>query len=146
MASAVSQQVLQGIGNDLVNEMVKELGIHVNTGFLRNAIRYEVTSDGIINIIMPEYWKYVEYGTPGTIEGKSSTVGGQTVSFSANPSRKMPVRKDGDKWTNLISGDENFALAKHIQLHGTQPYPFVRPVLYHKLRAIVAANIKRYAK
>lgn len=62
MASAVSQQVLQGIGNDLVNEMVKELGTHVNTGFLRNAITYEITADGNINILMPEYWKYVEYG------------------------------------------------------------------------------------
>ena len=85
MASAVSQQVLHGIGNDLVNEMVKELGTHVNTGFLRNAITYEITSDGKINIIMPEYWKYVEYGTPGTLEGKSSTVDGHTVSFGAKP-------------------------------------------------------------
>lgn len=86
------------------------------------------------------------HNTPGTLEGKSSTVGGETVSFGANPSRKMPVRKDGDQWTNLITGDENFALAKHIQLHGTQPYPFVRPVLYHKLRAIVLANLKRHSR
>lgn len=147
MASALQKQLLEGIGNDVVNELVYSLGSHFGSGDLANSISYEITKDGRILIRMLPHWKYVEYGTPGTLTGQTSTVDGKTVSFGPNTNRKMPFKKDGDQFINLITNRPgDFALAKFIQLHGTRPYPFVRPVLYHKLKAIVARNKARHMR
>jgi hypothetical protein len=139
----VSQQVLTGIGNDIVSALARALGSHFKSGDLLNSISYKI-ENGKLNIYMLPHWKYVEYGTPGTLEGKSSTVGGDTVSFGPSPNRKMPVKKVGDKWVNMITDQVgDFALAKHIQLYGTKPYPFLRPVIYHQLKDIVKRNVMR---
>ena len=139
----VSQQVLVGIGNDVVSALARALGPHFKSGDLLNSISYKI-ENGKINIYMLPYWKYVEFGTPGQLEGKTSTVAGKTVSFGPSPGRKMPLRKEGDRWINMITeGDDDFALAKHIQLYGTKPYPFLRPVIYHELKKIVHDNLLR---
>lgn len=137
-------KVLHGIGNDLVNEIVRGLGKHFDSGQLSNSISYQILDDGRITITMSEHWKYVEYGTPGVKKAAISTVNGITTSLAPNPFRKMPVFKSGETFINYISGDENFALAKHIQMYGTRPYPFVRPVLYSKLQDIIKNNIQRH--
>ena len=134
---------MEGIGNDTVNALVLSLGKHFKTGDLSTGISYRVVGD-TIEFWAPDHWRYVEYGTPGRLEGKQSTVGGETVSFPAKPDRKMPVYRSGDRFLNFLTNDENFALAKFIQLHGTQPYPFVRPVIYLQLRDIIRENIKRH--
>lgn len=137
-----AQKLLNGIGNDIVNELVMGLGEHFKSGDLANSISYKI-ENGKINIYMLPYWKFVEYGTPGVKEGKTSTVAGNTVSFGPNINRKMPVKKEGDAWVNLITGMKgDWALAKHIQMYGTSPYPFLRPVIYHKLQRIVERNMR----
>ena len=138
-------QLLNGIGNDVVNQLVFALSRNFKSGELANSIHYEV-KDGKILIFMAPHWKYIEYGTPGTKQGQTSTAGGKTVSFGPKTGRKMPVEKRGEDWINLVTGKEgDFALAKHIQQFGTKPYPFVRPVLFHKLKGIVKNNVARHA-
>ena len=144
MTQTLPREFLDGVGIDIVRELSLALGPHFKSGDLLNSIQYRITDAGLIEISMLPYWEYVEYGTPGQLQGQSSTVGDATVSFGANPSRKMPVKKAGDSFVNFIDGTDNFALAKHIQLYGTRPYPFVRTVLYHKLSKIVQENAKRH--
>lgn len=142
----MNEAVMHSIGNELVNELSKSLGESFKSGDLLNSISYKI-KDGKIQIFMLPYWKYVEYGTPGTKQGQSSTAGGKTVSFGPNTQRKMPVKKEGDDWINLLTDQKgDWALAKHIQLYGTKPYPFVRPVLYHKLKDIARRSIKRHVQ
>lgn len=126
-----------------------------NTSNLRQRIWYKITDKGI-EITMPKYSLYLEYGSPGIKEGKSSTVGNKTVSFGAKADRKMPLVLDGDTfklipeladWVKKRGGDpENWwPLAKHIQLYGTEPHPFIRPALFLDLDNIVQRGII-YAK
>lgn len=145
MDEAIPKELLEGIGNDLVNALVLALGPHFQSGDLQNSIQYRVEEQTILITMLP-YWQYVEYGTPGILRGQSSSVAGHTTSFGPNPDRKMPVYLEGDQFINYITGKEDYGLAKHIQLYGTKPYPFVRPVAYHQAKKIVDRNVKRYVR
>jgi hypothetical protein len=145
MTEALPRELLDGIGTDLVTALVLALGPHFKSGDLQNSIQYRIEDDTILITMLP-YWQYVEYGTPGTLQGQSSSVDGHTTSYGPNPDRKMPIHKEGDTFINYLTGKEDFALAKHIQLYGTKPYPFVRPVAYHKAQKIADNNLKRYIR
>lgn len=139
----------EGIGNDIRNELV--MGAPVDESGLKISIGYHVEGDTIV-IVMNEYALYVEFGTGGQRKGQSSTVDGKTTVVSAKPGRKMPFKKQGEEWINLVErwGEKHlgkgsgFALAKHIQLYGTRPHPFIRPVLYTKVRDLIKANWNRH--
>jgi len=143
--------VMNGIALDLRNKLIDKSPVH--DGQLRNSIQIEVTDDAI-NIRMADYAPYVEFGTAGQKAGKTSTVDGETVTIPANPNRKMPMSKSNGKWTSYLDkwakdtfGAKNgFALAKHIQMYGTDPHPFIRPVLYMEVEDAIRDNWNRHMK
>lgn len=110
------ESFLEGVGNDLRNELVKVAP--VDTGFLRNAIRYEIKGD-TIEIWMPEYAIWLEYGTG---------------LYGPHHQKIVPKNKKFLHWTDR-SG-EHFARSTK----GMQPQPFIRNTFYHKLRDIVNRN------
>jgi len=139
----------EGIGNDIRNELVT--GAPVDEGMLKSSIGYHVEGDTII-VTMAGHALHVEFGTGGQRKGQTSTVDGKTTTVSAKPNRKMPIKKQGDEWISLVEkwGERHlgkgsgFALAKHIQLYGTRPHPFIRPVLYTKVRDLIKDNWNRH--
>lgn len=107
-------KVLDGIGNDFVNELVRVAP--VDTGGLRNSIGYEVRGGGV-NIKMNDYGYYIEFGTsPHVI----------TV-------RDAKVLSDGKSF-----------FGTSVMHPGTSPNPFIRRTINSKLRDIVYKNIKRH--
>lgn len=109
--------IFEGIGNDLVNELVRVAP--VDSGNLRNSIRYEVDGNGL-NIIGPEYMYYVEFGT--------------------RPHEIRPKSKSSLKW----DGGSGAVFAKVVKHPGTEPNPFIRRTINTKLRNIVYRNIQRH--
>lgn len=107
---------LYGIGNDFVNELVRTAP--VDTGFLRNSVRYEVTGNKL-NIHMPEYAFYIEFGTA--------------------PHIIRAVNAKALHWK--MGGKDMFAKVVHHP--GTEPFPFIRAAINTKLRDIVYNNLKR---
>lgn len=107
---------LKGIGNDFVNELVRIAP--VDTGNLRNRINYTVNGNKI-NITMPKYAFYVEFGT--------------------KPHDITPQTKKALHWK--VGKKDVFA--KKVRHPGTEPYPFIRTVINTKLRDIVYQNLKR---
>lgn len=106
--------VLEGIGNDFVNELVRVAP--VDTGDLRNSVSYSVNGNRL-DISMNEYGYYVEFGTrPHEIRAKNKAV--------------------------LSDGKRIFG--KVVQHPGTEANPFIRRTINTKLRDIVYKNIKRY--
>ena len=106
--------VLNGIGNDFVNELVRVAP--VDTGNLRNSISYSVDNRGI-NISMNEYGYYVEFGTkPHVIKVK-----------------EKKVLSDGKRF-----------FGRKVNHPGTEAQPFIRSVINTKLRNIVYNNLKRH--
>jgi len=104
-----------------------------DTGRLGQSIFAKANPDGI-EIIMPGYAKYVEFGTPGRLAAPKG--------MAPNPGRKMPVKKVGNEFVSYLhdwgrrhgakTPQEQFALAKHVQLYGTRPHPFARNTFEEK--------------
>lgn len=118
------QKIAFSIGNSLVNELVAQLEKidAVDTGNLKNSIRFEASPDKI-TIIMAGHGKNVEWGSPvGT---------------------KVPI-EDLKGWCKRKLGDENlaFAVAKKIEEQGIEPRPFIRPTLHQKLPLIIKEAFK----
>lgn len=139
-------KTLEATGWDIHAMLVKDAPTDQNP--LRTRINFSV-NDNVLDIRMMPYALYVEYGTAGQLSGQISTVEGITVNIPANPDRKMPVKKVGDEFVSYLQGwakrqlgseDDGFALAKHIQLYGTHPHPFIRPILYDKMIAAFVKN------
>jgi len=112
---------LEGVGNDLTNALSRVAP--VDTGFLRNAIRYEVKGDKII-ISLPIYALYLEYGTG---------------LYGPEHHRIYPKTKKALHWIGKGGGDV-FAASTA----GMHPQPFIRNTLYHKLPQIIADNAARH--
>jgi hypothetical protein len=107
---------LDGIGNDFVNELVKVAP--VDTSYLRNNINHEVVGN-TVEIHAPEYALYLEFGT--------------------KPHEIRPVNAKALHWK---SGKKDvFAMVVHHP--GTQPQPFIRPLINTKLRDIIYKNLHR---
>ena len=110
-------KALNGIGNDVVNELVRTCP--VDTGFLKNSIYYEVSGKKL-NIHMADYAFYVEFGT---------------MPHEITPSMKKALHWKGS--------DGKDAFATHVWHPGTQPQPFMRNMINTKLRDIVYENLTR---
>ncbi len=121
-------EALEFIGFDIVealqDKLTKEHG--KDTGFLQSKIKYEVDGDTII-ITMPEYGKYVDRGTP--------------------PGHMPPVEAL-EGWCERKLGDKNlaWAVAKHIEKHGTRPYPFIRNTLKLEVPEIIMGAFRESFK
>jgi len=114
---------LQGIAVDLETELVRVAP--VKTGYLKNSI--EVRLVGMdIEIYMPEYAMYVEFGTAPHI-------------ITPNSAQALHWKSDGKQGTK---GKDVFA--KIVHHPGSQPFPFIRNTFIHKLPAIVALNAERF--
>jgi len=101
------RQQLWLVGNDLTNLMVRRAP--VDTGGLKNSIRFEVKENGDIEFYMMDYAPHVEYGTePHKIRVKNKK-----------------VLSDGKR----IFGTE-------VNHPGTTAQPFIRPSL-HQLSKIL---------
>jgi hypothetical protein len=143
------QDVAWGLALDLRNRLINKAPVH--DGELRNSIQIDVNGK-TIDIRMANYAPHVEFGTGGRLQSQTSTVAGETTVVNAKANRKMPVYKVGDKWKTHLDkwakdnfGAENgFALAKHIQLYGTRPHPFIRPVLYTEMEDVIRNNWNRH--
>jgi hypothetical protein len=107
---------MNGVGNDFVNELVRTAP--VDTGFLRNSVRYEVIGSKI-NIHMPEYAFYIEFGTA--------------------PHEIRAVNAKALHWKS--GGQDVFAQVVHHP--GTEPNPFIRTAINTKLRDIIYSNLQR---
>lgn len=132
---------VEGIGLDVQEALKDKLTFQHGkfTGAGQSGINYEVQKNNnsftiILNI--PEHLKYVEYGTPGMIKAPA----GQSPKR-----RKMPPIDAIRPWAKKKLGDEKlaFALAKHIQLYGTRPYPFIRNTFDLEVPDIISENLKR---
>ncbi len=109
-----------GLANDLRNELVMKAP--VDTGNLKNSITVNVNDKGI-NIYMPEYAVYLEYGTG--IYG---------------PLGRPITPKDAKALKFKIGGKTVFAKS----VKGMTPQPFIRPVFHQKFVDIVIDNVKKH--
>ena len=139
----------QGIAEDLEASLKAKLapgGRGYDTGLGSANIKVRIADDGSIEISMPKWMWYVEWGTPGAISAPAG--------MSPNPNRKYPMYKDGDEWKTYLDDwarrklgitDKNdlFVLARHIQLFGTRPFPFIRTTFTNNLIPIVKENLKK---
>ena len=105
------QQRLWLVGNDLTNLMVRRVA--VDTGGLKNSIRFDVEDDGTINFYMMAHGAHIEYGTkPHVIKAKNKKV---------------------------LSDGKNI-YGKVVNHPGTQAQPFIRPSL-HQLGKILKKRL-----
>ncbi len=143
---------LKSVANDLQTALIQNAP--TSDGTLKSRIKVHIVGNELV-VYMLDYALHVEYGTGGRLQGQTSTVGGKTVTVPAKPNRKMPVKKEGtgyksllEKWgkkkLGITDDAGQFALAKHIQMYGTRPFPFIRNTLYHKLPRIIEDNMNRH--
>jgi len=109
-------QALVGTANDFVNELVRTAP--VDTGNLRNTIKYEVHHD-TVEISMPNYAYHVEFGT-----------------------RPHIIRAKNAKALHWKKGGHDF-FAKVVHHPGSEPQPFIRNAITGKLKKIFYENLKR---
>lgn len=107
-------------GEYLVQEIAEKAP--VNEGYLKNNIRLGETSDTMVEIVMPDYALYVEYGS--------------------NP--HMPPVDAIAEWAKQKGIGEEFAwpIALSIKERGTKAHPFIRPVLKNRLKPLFEEAMK----
>ena len=108
---------LQGIANDLTNELIRTCP--VDKGSLRQSIKY-VVQDSVIRIKMLYYGLIIEFGSP--------------------PHIIRPRTKDALHWK--VGNKDIFAKVVHHP--GTRPNPFIRTALRTRLAGIVINNARRH--
>lgn len=110
---------MRKIANELRNEIVAQIDRNnsIFKGHLKNSVK--VTFNGSTLIITTiGYGEDVEFGRPA----------GTYVS-----------PEELKEWARIKLGDENaaFAVSKKIREEGTEPKPFIRPVIHQKLKGII---------
>lgn len=103
----------EAFGLLLTNEMRKNVA--VDTGLLRESIKYKVTDTGI-NVFMEDYALYLEFGTaPHVIQAKN----GKALAFEPGKKARLEAKQKPGKTV----------LVKKVMHPGTDPQPFIRPAL-----------------
>jgi len=111
----VDDKTLWLIGNDLVNELVKTCP--VDTGRLKNSIKFKPNTDGTITISMADYGEIVEFGSlPHVIRPKNKS----SLKFNT---------------------PEGTVFAKKVNHPGTTPQPFIRRAMQRKLPEILRKRL-----
>jgi hypothetical protein len=116
-------QQLYKIANELRNELVQQVERNGTTfkGHLKNSITVGFKNNKLI-IKTIGYGRDIEYGkTPGT--------------------RVTP--DELREWCKIKLGDESLAgaVAQKIYEEGTDPQPFIRPVIFNKLKGIIQKHV-----
>jgi len=109
---------LEGVGVDGV-EIMQGTAPDAS-GFLKDHIDYNLIGFKL-SFTMPEYAKYVEYGTPP----------------------HFPPVEEIREWCKTVGVPEDaaWAIAKAIEKRGTRPQPFIRPFFNNKLLSILKKNL-----
>ena len=102
----------------MVERLKEEVPKH--DGGLKTSIRAKVNATSL-EIYMLDYGLHVEFGT------------------MPHPMNPEWLRK----WCKDVLGDEDarFAVANHIRKYGTQPHPFMRPILNTELLKLIKKSI-----
>ena len=117
-------EALEGVGIDGVEIM--QNSVAVAGGWLRDHIDYNVKKDGKdtkLSFVMPEYAKYVEYGTPPHFP---------------------PIAAIKDWCVKVgIPSEAAYPIAVKISKVGTRPQPFIRPFFNTKLKKVLRENLEK---
>lgn len=116
-------QTLYNIANELRNKIVEQIERNGTTfkGHLKNSVKVGFKGNKLI-IKTIGYGRDIEYGkVPGT--------------------RISP--EELKEWCRIKLGDESLAgaVAQKIYEEGTEPQPFIRPVIFNNLKEIVEKNV-----
>lgn len=137
LAKQFKDKILHALAIDLQEKLKSRLtpehGIGATgaaTG-LKGSIIARVVNDEII-ISMHDYGKYLEYGTPPHFPPIEPLIPWVRLKWGASGDRDERQKA--------------FALAKHISIHGTRPYPFIRPTLFVDLPKMFGNIIKDITK
>jgi len=118
------EQFVDFVKFSLESELIKVTP--VDKGGLKESVEV-VFEKGELRIKMVEYGLYVEYGTqPHVIRPKNKKV------LRWNKQKGSTTRKSTD------------IFAKKVTHPGTQPNPFIRNTMYHKLPGIVRKGAKKH--
>lgn len=99
----------------------------VDTGYLKTNMRYEI-ENSVINIRMPDYAMYVEFGTPPhVIEAKNA----KFLHFKS------------EKIAKALGFPSDDVFLKKVNHSGTAPNPFIRRTLDTKLKEIINTALVR---
>ncbi len=115
-------QLLDRLAKEIISAMQRD--INNNSGALSKSITSKIVNDSSgteMSITMLRYGQYVDSGTRGQKTGL--------------PNRKMPPIEKLNGWAEN-KGLNVWAVAKHIQLYGTKPHPFI-----HNFEDIINENI-----
>ena len=147
--------LLTAIGFQVESAILEEVNRQglVSKGTFKQSIQTYVEGDELIIMSDAPHAPFLEYGTAGTKQGVTDPFG--ESSRGPNLTRKMPLRKQGDHfslipdlraWAQRKGVPEKnwFALAKHIQMYGMQPFAPFRRVLYNqqKMAEIVSKAVR----
>ena len=118
------EQTMIGLGMDVVEEM--QLTCPVASSFLRDNISFDVKRVGSnieLTISIPEYAKFVEWGTLP----------------------HMPPVEAIRDWLRVKGMPQElaWAVAMAIKKNGTRPQPFIRPIFNNKIPELFKKNLSR---
>jgi len=90
--------LLNAIGYQLEDEIVSKINELklVDTGEFKRSISINVSGNELTISSDSPHSQFIEYGTAGTKKGVVDPFGER--SRGANPSRKMPIKKQGSEW------------------------------------------------
>lgn len=137
--------LLTAIGFQVESAILEEVNRQglISRGTFKQSIQTYVEGDELIIMSDAPHAPFLEYGTAGTRKGVVDPFG--ESSRGPNISRKMPLKKTGDEFS-LVADLEAwakkkgipkkawFAIAKHIQMYGMQPFAPFRKVLYNQAK------------
>ncbi len=119
-----------GIGNDLTTALIKN--VPVDTGNLKNKIGFRIIGKRILEIFMPGYALYVEFGTPPHIIRPKTK---KALAFEVGRKQRLEA--------GIPSSKSNRVVVKEVKHPGTMPQPFIRNTFKAELPNIIKNNLIR---
>lgn len=98
------------------------------TGALQASIGYRLVGDEI-HIVMEDYGKYIEYGTPPHFPPVEELMDWVKVKWGASSDKEARQKA--------------FILARHISKYGTRPFPFIRTTLAQDFTRILKSVLEK---
>lgn len=117
-----ARRALEGLGIDAVEQMQKT--VPFASGHLKDNIDFKVTEEGdkiVLEINMPFYAKFVEYGTPPHFPPLEAIV-------EWCVSKGIPI-------------EAAYPIAKAMSEQGTRPQPFIRPYINNRMPRDLKKNL-----